>query len=139
MGSLIWIASLASSTTSTQHFYYQIIVDFGLSIAMMVLTPFTILLFVLTTNVLPYQSNNGVGRFDQDVDGIDSLLDQNELINERQGMVAPIGGGISEVLGGSNDGSAGGVVAGGPFGGGHGGAIGGMGGAVGGLAGGYWG
>merc|ERR1712212_944000 len=120
MGRLIWIASLASSTTTIQHFHFQIIVDFGRSIAMKLFTPFSVLLFVLTANALPYQSNNGFGRFDQDVDGVDSLIDRIALINERQGMLAPIGG----------------VVAGGPLKP-HQAALGGVGGALGGLAGGF--
>ena len=39
---------------------------------MNIVTPFNVLLFVLNTNALPYQSSNGIGHFDQDVDGIDT-------------------------------------------------------------------
>ena len=42
---------------------------------------FFVLLFVLNANALlsnanPYQTNYRIGRFDQDVDGIDSLIDR---------------------------------------------------------------
>ena len=47
---------------------------------MNIITPITALLFVLNANALhsnadPYQTNFGIGRFDQDVDLIDSLSD----------------------------------------------------------------
>ena len=58
----------------------QIIVDIGRSATMNIVTPFTVLLFVLNTNALPYQSNNGIGRFDQDVDGIGSLIGRKSPI-----------------------------------------------------------
>ena len=43
---------------------------------MTIFTPFTVILLVLSTNALPYQSNNGTGRFDQDFVGIDSTIDR---------------------------------------------------------------
>jgi len=42
---------------------------------MKIFTPFTVILLVLSTNALPYQSNKGTGRFDQDFVGIDSSID----------------------------------------------------------------
>ena len=52
---------------------------------MKIFTPFTVILLVLNTNALPYQSNNGTDRFVQDVDGIDSS-------NDRLGIESPIDG-----------------------------------------------
>ena len=64
-----------------------IVVDIGRSTTMKIFTPFTVLLFVLNTNALPYQSDNGIVGFDQDVDEIDFPIDQNgiEITNERIG------------------------------------------------------
>jgi len=64
---------------------------------MTILTPFTALLFLWNVNALPYQSNNGKGRFDQDVDGIDPLIDRlgiespTEGIGRERSMPIPIG------------------------------------------------
>ena len=52
------------------------IVAIGRSAMMKIFTPFTVILLVLSTNALPYQSNNGTGRFDQDFVGIDSSIDR---------------------------------------------------------------
>ena len=46
---------------------------------MKLFAPFTMILLVLNTNALPYQSNNGTGRFDPDVDGIDSSIDRRGI------------------------------------------------------------
>ena len=61
---------------------------------MKILTPFTVLLFILNTNALPYQPNNGIGRVDQDVDGIDFLIDQKDIestIAQERSMPIPSG------------------------------------------------
>ena len=64
---------------------------------MTILTPFTALLFLWNVNALPYQPNNGKGRFDQDVDGIDSLIDRLgiespiEGIGRERSMPIPVG------------------------------------------------
>ena len=52
---------------------------------MNIVTPFIVLLFVLNTNALPYQSTNGIDHFDEDVDGIGSLIDRKSPI-ERVGL-----------------------------------------------------
>ena len=46
---------------------------------MKIFTPLTMLLFLSDTNALPYQSNNGIIRSDQDVDEIDFLIDQQGI------------------------------------------------------------
>ena len=61
---------------------------------MKILTAITVLLFLVNANTLPYQPNNGNGRFD----GIDSLIDRISIeipiegIGREESM--PIPGGI---------------------------------------------
>ena len=59
--------------------FHLIIVDIGRSTMMKIFTPLTVLLFLLNTNALPYQSNTGTSRFDQDVDVVDSLMDRKGI------------------------------------------------------------
>ena len=60
---------------------------------MTILTPFTALLFLWNVNALPYQPNNGKGRFD----GNDSLIDRLgiespiEGIGRERSMPIPVG------------------------------------------------
>ena len=77
------------------HIFMLIIVGIGRLAAMNRNTLFTVLLFVLNTNALPYQSTNGIGRFDQDVEVIDSLIHRKSLV-ERVGRdrSMPMPGGI---------------------------------------------
>ena len=64
---------------------------------MQIFTPLTVLLFVLNSNALLYQSNNETGRLDQDVDGIESLINQKstestiERIERERSMPIPCG------------------------------------------------
>ena len=46
-------------------------------------TPISVLLFLVHANAVPYQPNNENGRFDQNVDGIDSLIDRTSKYRER--------------------------------------------------------
>ena len=64
---------------------------------MQIFTPLTVLLFALNTNALLYQSKNETGRFDQDVDEMDSLIDKKstestvERIERERSMPVPSG------------------------------------------------
>ena len=61
-------------------------------------TPISVLLFLVHANAVPYQPNNENGRFDPNVDGIDSLIDRMSIESPIEGIgrekSMPIPGGI---------------------------------------------